>query len=391
VRLGADLHCDHDLRAQPRLLLDHECGGHVVAEELEPATDPGRFDLFVNGTLAISAAGNGANDTQSVPPGAYTVSEAAVTGTKPLNYRSTVSARSARAARQVRSGGVYANLQLTSGQRAVCTFRNVRIGAPAIAIDKTGPATAVAGETLRYTLYVTNPGYVLPAASVRVTDPNCDDPPELVGKGGDATPGTLDPGDIWTYGCSRKTTASADCTPSVLPNTATVTGEAGGVSVSDEASIATSLTCPPTPPTPQPPAPQPPAPRPPVPPSPLVPPGPKPPNAGDAARAGLLVRQATRGCIRGAGSAPELPGHAHRSDPDLREREPEAQAHRSDPAAAGHASCHPASRQLPAGRSGHLPARHREPTGHLQAPDQDLRGEGPRGRHSRDSRPPPPR
>jgi hypothetical protein len=31
----------------------------------------------------------------------------------------------------------------------------------------------------------------------------------------------------------------------------------------------------------------------------LVPPGPKPPNAGDAARAGFLVRQATRGCIRG--------------------------------------------------------------------------------------------
>jgi hypothetical protein len=62
---------------------------------------------------------------------------------------------------------------------------------------------------------------------------------------------------------------------------------------------------PPTPPEPQPPPPQPPAPppppppQPPAPPSPLVPPGPKPPNAGDAARAAFLVRQATRGCIRG--------------------------------------------------------------------------------------------
>jgi hypothetical protein len=276
----------------------------VVKKELEPTTDPGRFDLFVNRTLAISAAGNGANRTQNVRPGAYTVSEAAVTGTNPLNYRSTVECKVGTRRRQVRSGGVYANLQLSSGQHAVCTFRNVRNGAPAIAIDKTGPATAVAGETLRYTLYVTNPGYVpFPAASVRVTDPNCDDPPVLVGKGPDDTPRTLDPGDTWTYGCSRKTTASADCTPSVVPNTATVIGEAGGVSVSDKASIATSLTCPPTqptpqPPSPQPPAPQPPPPQPPAPPSPLVPPGPAPPDAGDAAVAGIIFRQATRGCIR---------------------------------------------------------------------------------------------
>jgi hypothetical protein len=272
----------------------------VVRKKLVPTTDAGRFDLLVNGVIEVPAAGNGARGGRSVRPGRNTVSEAAVTGTNPLDYSSTVGCKVGTRRTQVRSGTVYENLQLLSGQRAVCTFTNVRIGATAIAIDKTGPATAVAGETLRYTLYVTNPGYVpFPEASLRVSDPNCDDPPELVGKGGDATPRTLDRGDTWTYSCSRKTTAAADCTPSVAPNTATVTGEAGGVSVSDEASIATSLTCPPTPPTPQPPAPPPPPPQPPAPPSPLVPPGPKPPDAGDAARAGFLVRQATRGCIRG--------------------------------------------------------------------------------------------
>jgi hypothetical protein len=282
----------------------------VVRKELEPTTDPGRFDLLVNSGIVVPAAGDGARGGRNVRPGDHTVSEAALTGTNPLDYSSTVGCKVGTRRRQVRSGGVYADLRLSSGQRAVCTFRNVRIGAAAIGIDKTGPATAVAGETLRYTLYVTNPGYVpFPEASVRVSDPNCDDPPELVGKGGDATPRTLDRGDTWTYSCSRKTTAAADCTPSVAPNTATVTGEAGGVSVSDEASIATSLTCPPTPPTPQPPSPQPPAPQPsppqpPAPPSPLVPPGPKPPEAGDAARAGFLFRQATRGCIRGR--APRL-------------------------------------------------------------------------------------
>lgn len=277
----------------------------VVRKELEPTTDAGRFDLRVNGATVVPAAGDGARGSQRVEPGAHTVSEAAVTGTNPLDYESTVGCEVGTRRRQVRSGTVYPNLQLSSGQRAVCTFRNVRIGAPAIAIDKTGPATAVAGGTLGYTLNVTNPGFVpFPEASVVVTDPNCDDPPELVSKGGDDTRGTLDRGDTWTYACSRKTTAAADCAPTVVPNTATVTGEARGASVNASDSIETSLTCPPTPPTPQPPspqppAPQPPAPQPPAPPSPLVPPGPKPPNAGDAARAGFLVRQATRGCIRG--------------------------------------------------------------------------------------------
>jgi hypothetical protein len=281
----------------------------VVRKELEPSGDPGRFDLLVNGRVVVTAAGDGASRMVAVGPGVYTVSEAAVAGTNPADYRSTVGCEVGTRRRQVRSGGAYESLRLSSGQRAVCTFRNVRIGAPAIAIDKTGPATAVAGETLRYTLYVTNPGFVsIPQASVRVTDPNCDDAPELVGKAGatgpDATPRTLDPGDTWTYGCSRKTTAAADCSPTVVPNTASVTGEAGGASVSASDSIATSLTCPPTPPTPQPPgpqppAPQPPSPQPPAPPSPLVPPGPKPPEAGDAARAGFLFRLATRGCIRG--------------------------------------------------------------------------------------------
>ena len=285
----------------------------VVRKELEPTADPGRFDLLVNGRIAVAAAGDGASRTLFVRPGSYTVSEVAAPGTNPLDYRSTVGCKRGTRRRQEKSGTVYENVQLSSGGRAVCTFRNVRLGSPAIAIDKTGPATAEAGETLRYTLYVTNPGYVpFAAEDVRVTDPNCDDPPELVGKasaaGADSSPGTLDPGDTWTYGCSRKTTAPADCTATVVPNTATVTGEAGGVSVSDNSSIETRLTCPPKPPPPppppqppgpQPPPPQPPAPQPPAPPSPLVPPGPRPPDAGDAAKAGILFRQATRGCIRG--------------------------------------------------------------------------------------------
>jgi hypothetical protein len=268
----------------------------VVRKELAPPSDLGRFDLFVNGAIEVAAAGDGASRTVSVRPGLHNVSEAAATGTDAADYRSTVECKRGTRRGQLRSGPVYADLVLSSDERAVCTFRNIRPGAPAIAIDKTGPATAQAGDTLSYTLYVSNPGDVpFPAASVRVTDAACDDPPQLVGKAPDASPGTLDPGDTWTYRCSRKTAAAGPgCTPSVVPNSATAAGTAGGATVSDTSSIETALSCPPPSPTP---GPQPPTPPSPQPPSPVVPPGPRPPDAGDAARAALLLARATRGCI----------------------------------------------------------------------------------------------
>jgi hypothetical protein len=294
--------------ARGRNFGNYESAQLVVRKELEPNADPGRFDLLVNGRVLVAAAGNGASRMAAVAPGVYTVSEAAVAGTNPADYRSTVECKRGTRRKQVRAGGVYESLQLSSGERVVCTFRNVRLGSPAIAIDKTGPATAQAGDTLRYTLYVTNPGDLpFPADSVRVTDPNCDKPPELTtktdGSGADDTPRTLDPGDTWTYVCSHKTRAAEDCTASVVRNTANVTGEAGGVSKIDTVTIETDLLCPPKPPGPGPgPGPTPPGPQPPLPPQPpgppVVPPGPKPPDAGDAAHAGFILRQATAGCIR---------------------------------------------------------------------------------------------
>jgi hypothetical protein len=275
----------------------------IVRKELEPTSDPGRFNLLLDGTIVLAGAGDGASRTLAVLPGVHTVSETAVAGTNPADYLSSVDCNKGVRRAQRRSGPTYTGLQLAAGETAVCTFRNVRHGAPAIAIDKTGPAVAEAGDALRYTIYVTNPGEVpFPAASVRVTDPSCDDPPALVGKAGpgggtDASPGTLDPGDTWTFGCSRRTTAGADCEPSTVSNTATVNGMVSGTTVSDRITIQTELRCPPPPPQPPqpPPGPQPP----PAPPDPLEPPGPTPPEAGDAARAALLLRRATQGCIRG--------------------------------------------------------------------------------------------
>jgi hypothetical protein len=278
----------------------------TVRKELEPGTDPGRFDLLVNGAVVIAGAGDGASRTLTVRPGQYTVSEAATPGTNPSQYRSAVDCKSGTRRTRTRAGPVYADLQLTSGETVTCMFVNVRLRSPAISIDKMGPATATAGDPLRYTLYVTNPGDLsFPAASVHVSDPNCDQPPALVSKGdgagADDSPGTLDPGDTWTYACSKKTAPGTNCAPAVVPNTATVTGTTGGRTVTDSSTIDTALGCPPKPPelpTPEPPPPPAPSPAPPPPSSPVVPPGPRPPDANDAAVAGALLRRTTAGCIR---------------------------------------------------------------------------------------------
>jgi hypothetical protein len=142
----------------------------------------------------------------------------------------------------------------------------------------------------------------LPIEEVEVTDPACDDSPELVDQeddsGTDASPGTLDPGDIWTYSCSNRTDSPGeDCEPTRVDNTGTVTGSAGGTPVDDNDEISTILFCPdqPTPPSPLPIGPpdgggtrEPGA---------VSPPGLPPPTAGVAGRASAVFLRAIRRCI----------------------------------------------------------------------------------------------
>jgi hypothetical protein len=277
----------------------------TLEKDIEPAGDPGRFDLLVNGEVVLPAAGDGASITLSVPPGTFEVSERAVAGTDPAHYLTTVNCRPnvTRYGRFL-NALAFADLALLAGQHGSCKFFNIRIAFPGIAIRKRGPAVAVAGDTLEYGLLVTNPGHVpFPEDAVTVTDERCDDPPELESKEGDTTPGTLDPGDGWIYRCSTATIAGADCTPTEITNTAAVTGTAVGTTVTDDDSIATILLCPddpePKPPAPvpyDPPGPE--RPRDPDTPGPVVPSGPRPPNAGDAAVARVAFARATRRCLR---------------------------------------------------------------------------------------------
>jgi hypothetical protein len=278
----------------------------TIEKQLWPADDPGRFDLAVNGVTVLPAAGDGATTTIALRPGSYDITETAVPPTNAADYRSTVTCRATTRRRgRLRTGTGYTGLVLQAGARATCTFINVRPGVPAIAIEKIGPTVATAGDTLHHTLYVTNPGDVaFPASTVEVGDPACDAPPELVGKGGDDSPDTLDLGDTWTYGCSRNTPGpGADCTVSTVTNRATATATADGTAVSDDDAITTTLNCPDEPP--QPPLPTPtPVPTPSIPPGPSpvtgasdAPSGPRPPTAGRIGVAGLRVPS---GCVRRA-------------------------------------------------------------------------------------------
>ena len=144
----------------------------TVTKELVPASDPGRFDLFVNDDLVLGSAKDGSSVTLSVPPGNYTASEQAVPPTDPSLYTSSVSCKKLARKGRLRDGTVSDTVALAAGGRATCRFFNVRVGQPAIAIDKSGPSIAQAGDTLHYTLRVTNPGSVpFPEDQVEVERP----------------------------------------------------------------------------------------------------------------------------------------------------------------------------------------------------------------------------
>jgi uncharacterized repeat protein (TIGR01451 family) len=323
------INVDETPYAQGRHFLNWLPARITVEKEHFPSEPPealGRFQIFVGPrppppqpapppTLVLDFPSQGSSRTVFVRPGEYDVSETAVPPTDLSQYeepRVFCQTAASRRARQ-RRGIVFENLTLLSGQHATCTFTNVRLS-PAIHISKSArPLIVEAGDTITYTLDVTNPGRVSFAADdVRVTDSRCDDAPELVEKQHvnesgelvpDGSPDTLDQDDVWTYRCTHKTPAAGDdCQARRVPNTAEVEGTANEQTAtsSDEKEVA--VLCPdrPVPPGPEPPGPEPPpGPQPPGPgpgPGP-PPPTPTAPDADAAGQARVLFRRAISGCI----------------------------------------------------------------------------------------------
>ena len=97
---------------------------------------------------------------------------------------------------------------------------------PSIALDKTGPAEARAGENVVYTLVATNTGETAMAqANVNLTDPRCDlTAPVRAGVNGDASPDTFNPSDVWTFTCTASTAVGQERVDNVADVCATDTG-----------------------------------------------------------------------------------------------------------------------------------------------------------------------
>jgi Prealbumin-like fold domain len=103
-----------------------------VVKKLLPSSDPGTFDLSVNGAKVVSG-GDGANATVTVPTGSgHSVAEAGATLAK---YDSSVSCTDGSSGTTSASG-----ITVTAGQTTVCTFTNTRKQGSIKVIKKLVPA-----------------------------------------------------------------------------------------------------------------------------------------------------------------------------------------------------------------------------------------------------------
>lgn len=124
---------------------------------------------------------------------------------------------------------------ISVGQSLMCYVTNTAVRQPAIHVEKSGPATAHAGDTVTYTFTVTNPGNV-PLGALTVSD-------DVAGNGatlqsGDTSNiGWLDPGETWVYTINYKIPANQ--TASVV-NTVMACGTEG---VLEDVDIAPEKVC----------------------------------------------------------------------------------------------------------------------------------------------------
>ena len=187
------------------------------------------FPLTVDGTTTPKVLSGGSTPAKDiVPANPITVSEGAQDGGPPGTFVSAVSCVDGQGGLVTVNSQSSTSINITpgAGQDITCTFTNRRNpdppppppgGGPAaapnpkVSIDKVGPAQALAGDAIQYGIAVKNTGDVsFPEQNVVLTDALCSAPPTLVGKLGDLTPATLDPGETWGYSCTVQTAVGQD-------------------------------------------------------------------------------------------------------------------------------------------------------------------------------------
>jgi uncharacterized repeat protein (TIGR01451 family) len=111
----------------------------------------------------------------------------------------------------------------------------------AIAVEKSGPATVYHGDQATFTFRVTNPGNV-PLTDVTVSDDKCAPVTGPTAKAGGNQDQALDPGETWTYTCTKTIESHRGGEANPVVNTVTATGTGpGGEEPSDEDTHSTAV------------------------------------------------------------------------------------------------------------------------------------------------------
>jgi hypothetical protein len=117
---GDDKTCIVTNLGKPRL--------HVL-KVLRPTTDPGRFDLLVDGMTKASAVGNGGRSGPLIETaGTHAITEVAASGTNTANYATTVDCGAGP------QPGVSGTVSLNHGDDKTCTITN--LGPPELVLEK---------------------------------------------------------------------------------------------------------------------------------------------------------------------------------------------------------------------------------------------------------------
>jgi hypothetical protein len=131
-----------------------------VIKRLDPETDPGRFDLFIDDTVVAPAAGDGATSGPvPVAPGSHTVSEASALGTNGMatalgNYSTTISCLDTATGTVLEGTGTALTVTVEAGDAVRCTITSV-LARATITIDK---VTDPLGDETAFDFTSTLPG-----------------------------------------------------------------------------------------------------------------------------------------------------------------------------------------------------------------------------------------
>ena len=138
-----------------------------VDKSLQPDNDSGLFDLRIDGaTYAAGVGDNGTTGDVAVAAAAHTVSEVAAAGTSLSDYTTTIICRDDSGNTVAMGSGTSLSVTVGSGQAIGCVISNVlnqvtppEPGKVDLSITKVASAaTAMIGDTITWTVTVTNAG-----------------------------------------------------------------------------------------------------------------------------------------------------------------------------------------------------------------------------------------